>query len=100
MQAPVGVIEPMQVFNQQVAALRLRPEQGAHLVKRGGIGLPPLELGLAPDALTHLVSGTEDHTGVRLRRSCSTGSFHGRESDTKDKGKNQPKNLATLSRVR
>ena len=70
-QAAEGVVELVQVLDEQVAPVALgrrRADQRAHFDERRFLGLAALELALAADALAHLVGGGERHDGVRAGR--------------------------------
>jgi hypothetical protein len=57
-QVAVRVVEQMQIFDQQVAAMavcRAGADQRADFFQRGVVGLTALELAFAADALTQLI---------------------------------------------
>ena len=63
-QAAVGVVELVQVLDQQIAPMAtVRPfsNQGHHLGQGLCVGLTPLELALAPDAFPQIIDGGNCH---------------------------------------
>ena len=73
MQARPGVVDLVQVFDQQVAAVapgRRRTDEGTHLVTRTIVDLAALEPALAADALAH---GVDRHSGNNGRLGGKSG---------------------------
>ncbi len=77
MQAAPGVVELVQVFDQQVtpvAAFGPPADQRANLGQRNLVGLAALEFAFAADALAHVVQRGQGHGGNGNRK--DRGSVH------------------------
>jgi len=60
-QAAIGIIEPMQMLNQQVATVWRCANQCAHLLHRQIVCLTTFEFAFATNALTHVVHRAKGH---------------------------------------